>query len=85
MVSATAVVNVGNREILGQGGSYVEKKLTKERIKLLEVSGAFVLETEPGQGAICGFDEAEVIFENRRDEANMGTPRKTSGGYVWEG
>ncbi len=51
MASAMAVVKADNRVILDQGGSYVEDKLTKERIKLSDVGGAFVFEIEPGHGA----------------------------------
>ncbi len=51
LASAMAVVKSVNRVILDQRGSYIENKLTKERIELLELGGAFVFDIEPGHGA----------------------------------
>ncbi len=47
--SAMAVVKVGNRFVLDPDGSYIENKLTKERIKLIDVGGTFVFDIEPDQ------------------------------------
>ena len=49
LASAMAVVKAGNRVILDQGGSYIENKLTKEGIKLIEVGGTFVFDIEPSR------------------------------------
>ena len=50
LASAMAVVKAGNRVILDKGGSYIENKITKERIELIEVGGTFVFDIEPAQG-----------------------------------
>ena len=47
LASAMAVVKAGNRVVLDQGGSYIENKLTKEKIGLKECGGTFMFEVEP--------------------------------------
>ena len=49
LASAMAVVKAGNKVVLDPEGSYIENKLTKERIKLIEVGGTFVFDIEPDQ------------------------------------
>jgi hypothetical protein len=49
LASAMAVVKAGDRAVLDPEGSYSENKLTKERIKLIEVGGTFVFDIEPDQ------------------------------------
>ena len=49
LASAMAVVKAGRRVALDPEGSYIENKLTKERIKLIEVGGTFVFDAEPDQ------------------------------------
>ncbi len=44
-----AVVKAGNRNVFDPDGIYIENKLTKERIKLIEVGGTFVFDIEPEQ------------------------------------
>ncbi len=63
LASAMAVVKAGHRMILDQGGSYVENELSKERVKLFEVGGAFAFETEPGHGA----RSASFVLRGRDD------------------
>ncbi len=46
LASAMAVVKAGNKVVLDPKGSYIENKLTQERIKLIEVGGTFVFDFE---------------------------------------
>ena len=47
-----AVVKAGNKVVLDPEGSYIENKLTKERIKLIEVGDTFVFDIEPDQAMV---------------------------------
>ncbi len=49
LASAVVVVKACNKAVVDPEGSYVENKLTKERIKLIEVGGMFVFDIEPDQ------------------------------------
>jgi hypothetical protein len=56
LASAMAVVKAGNRVVLDESGSYIENKITKEKIQLKECGGTFIFEVEPeGRKSHSGF------------------------------
>ena len=51
LASAMAVVKMGNKVVLDDGGSYIENEATGERIELKEAGGTYMFEIDAMQGA----------------------------------